>query len=161
MITFIVAHDEKHVIGHNNEMPWHIPEDLKYFKENTLGRPVIMGRNTFESIGRPLPGRDNIVMTRNKEFSAEGVKIVHTFEEALLYGQSLHEEVVVIGGAKVFTEYLDYADRLLITEIHKQYEGDAFFPEYNDFILEWESPKHTSKSGVDFTYKRYSRKARE
>lgn len=158
MISMIVAHDENRVIGSNNEMPWHLPEDLAYFKSVTLHKPVIMGRKTFESIGRPLPNRTNIIITRNKEFEAEGTHVFHSMEDAVEFAKQQGDEQLIIGGAQIFKDYLDMADQLYITEIHETFEGDAYFPEYPEFELQWESDKMTSKAGIDYTYKRYSKK---
>lgn len=116
-------------------MPWRLPADLKYFKNVTMGRPIVMGRKTFESIGRPLPGRTNIVVTRQTDWRFDdGVEIAHTLPEALERARNLslidgNEEVMVIGGAQIYREVLPQAHRLYLTQIHAQIEGDAFFPE--------------------------------
>ncbi len=128
-LSLIVAIAENGVIGRDNALPWHIPEDLRYFKQVTLGKPVIMGRKTYESIGRPLPGRHNIVMTRDRTWSADGVTIARTDQEALAAaGES---EVFVIGGNTLFQSFLPQADRLYVTEIHRAYEGDITFPPWD------------------------------
>lgn len=134
-LALIVAAARNHVIGLDNAMPWHLPEDLRYFKRMTLGKPVIMGRKTFESIGKPLSGRDNIIVTRNAGFAAEGVHIVFSLEEALALGRRLlaeqgnaDGELMVIGGAQLYAQALPMADRLYLTEVHAEPEGDAFFP---------------------------------
>ena len=131
---------QNQVIGRNNSLPWHLPEDLKYFKRITLGKPVIMGRKTFESIGKPLPGRTNIVITRNPQFAAEGVKTVASLEAARELCESITEtdgtaEAMVIGGAEIFRQVLPVADRLYLTKIHAEVEGDTFFPafDHNDW----------------------------
>ena len=158
MISLVVAHDPNRVIGINNELPWHIPEDLAYFKKHTIGKSIVMGRNTFESIGRPLPKRRNIVVTRNKQYAAEGIDIVHNLDEAIKLGEEMHEEVMVIGGEQIFRSILPKADRLYITLIQKDFEGDTFFPEYGE---EWqvasESETHVS-NGIPFSYLVYERK---
>lgn len=163
MIAFVVAHDDNLVIGHNNQLPWHLPEDLAYFKEVTMGKPMIMGRNTFESIGRPLTGRENIVITRNKSYQREGIHTVHSMEQALDLARSYHSDVMVIGGASIFKEQLPLADTLYITEIHAEFEGDTYFPRVNldEWVLVWSSELQTSKTGLTYTYKRYNRKASE
>ena len=123
-------------IGRNNALPWHLSEDLKYFKRVTVGKPIIMGRKTWDSIGRPLPGRTNIVITRDKNFSAEGARVVHSLDEALELAQSVclidgAEEAVVIGGAEIYSFAMEKADRLYMTQVHADVEGDAWFPEFN------------------------------
>ncbi|WP_342525615.1 dihydrofolate reductase [Chryseomicrobium sp. FSL W7-1435] len=161
MISFIVAHDENRVIGYENKMPWHIPEDLAYFKKMTLGKPIVMGRNTFESIGRPLPGRENIVITRNEDYTAEGIHVFHSYEDGIAFAKQQNSDIMVIGGAQVFKDHLETADELLITQIHQSYTGDTYFPAYSDWHLEWQSEKKSSSSGVSYTYQRYVRKASE
>ncbi|TWT28388.1 dihydrofolate reductase, partial [Planomicrobium sp. CPCC 101110] len=130
MISLMVAHDPNRVIGKDNLLPWHIPEDLAYFKKHTLGKGIVMGRNTFESIGRPLPKRRNIIVTRNPEYQVEGADVVHTLDDAIRLASEVHEEIMVIGGEEVFRSVLPRADRLYITMIKKPFEGDTFFPEY-------------------------------
>lgn len=132
-LAMIVAQSENRVIGINNKLPWYLPEDLKYFKRVTLGKPIIMGRKTFESIGRPLPGRTNIVITRDSEWDHPGVRVVHSLDEGLALGESLAlidgvEEAVVIGGAEIYALCLPRADRLYLTQVHAEINGDAFFP---------------------------------
>ncbi|RDL42810.1 type 3 dihydrofolate reductase [Marinomonas piezotolerans] len=134
MLSLIVAMSTNRVIGVNNALPWHLPNDLKYFKQVTMGKPIIMGRNTYESIGRPLPGRRNIVITRNPDYQAEGIDVVSSLEEAIKLGEDIclidgHEEVMVIGGAQIYELALPRADRLYITHVDTHLEGDAFFPE--------------------------------
>jgi len=135
-IAMIWAMAENRVIGRGNMLPWHLPNDLKYFKRLTTGKPVIMGRKTYESIGRPLPNRVNIVVTRDKSFTAEGVKVVHTINEAIELANaeciiSGAEEVIVMGGAEIYKQSLPRADRLYITFVHAVIEGDAYFPEFD------------------------------
>lgn len=118
-------------------MPWHLPCDLKYFKRATLGKTILMGRKTFESIGRPLPDRTNIVITRSKDWRADGVRVVHSFSEGIDLAASLalidgNEEVMVIGGAQIYREALPTAQRLYLTQVHARVEGDTFFPEIPD-----------------------------
>lgn len=132
MISLIVAHDEKRVIGYQNDLPWYLPGDLKYFKEMTMGKPMIMGRKTYDSIGRPLPGRRNIVITRNKDFAAEGIEIVGSLEEALVLVEG-EAEVMIIGGAQIFEQSMAIADRLYITFINHSFKGDTYFPSYDDW----------------------------
>ncbi len=120
-------------IGRNNALPWYLPEDLKYFKRVTLGKPVIMGRKTWDSIGRPLPGRSNIVITRDPGFQAAGVRVVGSLDEAIALAEKIclidgAEEAVVIGGAQIYALALPRADRLYLTQVHAEVEGDAHFP---------------------------------
>jgi dihydrofolate reductase len=136
-VALIVAMASNRVIGRNNQLPWYLPNDLKYFKATTMGKPIIMGRKTYESIGKPLPGRTNIVLTTNKNFSAEGVKVVHSVEQALSVADAVAalegaQEVMVIGGAEIYSLMLPTADRLYLTEVKAEVDGDAFFPE-----LDW------------------------
>lgn len=132
MISLIVAHDKNRVIGYNNAMPWHLPGDLQYFKATTMGKPVVMGRKTFESIGRPLPGRRNIVITRNASYQAEGIEKVGSLDEALSLVSDV-PEIMIIGGEQIFTQSLPLADRLYITLIDETFEGDTFFPSYDEW----------------------------
>ena len=149
-LSLIVAMAENHVIGCNNQMPWHLPGDLQYFKRVTLGKPVIMGRKTFESIGRPLAGRSNILITRNTDFQAEGVRIVHDLASACELGGQIaiadgEEEVMVIGGAEIYRQALPQADRLYLTRIHAEIEGDAWFPTFAE--SEWlETARETHRA---------------
>jgi dihydrofolate reductase len=135
-LSLIAALAKNRVIGADNALPWRLPEDLKHFKALTMGHPVIMGRKTFESIGKPLPGRRNIVVTRSGNFRAEGCEVVDSPEAALRASAGLAEEVFVIGGAELYRAFLDQADCMYLTEIDRDVEGDARFP---DFIRdEWQ-----------------------
>ncbi|MEO4054712.1 dihydrofolate reductase [Solibacillus sp. CAU 1738] len=151
MISLIVAHDINRVIGYENAMPWHLPGELKYFKEMTMGKPIIMGRNTFESIGKALPGRRNIVITRNKEYAAEGIEVVNSLEEALNLVKDV-EEVMIIGGQQIFSQAMDIADRLYITIINHEFKGDTYFPQYEGWQLVSESEPVIAPDGYTFTY---------
>jgi dihydrofolate reductase len=133
----IVAMADNNVIGKNNDMPWHLPADLAYFKKITLGKPLIMGRKTFESIGRPLPGRRNIVISRDKSYQAVGIDVVHSVEQALALVNGSDEnnavdEIMVIGGGAIYRHCLAQADRLYVTHIKANIEGDTQFPDYDD-----------------------------
>jgi len=162
MISLIVAHDLNRVIGMDNKMPWHIPSELAYFKEKTMGKAIVMGRNTFESIGRPLPGRLNVVITRNLSYEPEGVTVVHTIEDAIRVATEYHEDVMVIGGEQIFKEVLPYADLLYVTLIEKKYQGDTFFPAYeNDWVINSSSETITTENGLNYTYLIYRRVQRE
>ncbi|GAB1265500.1 dihydrofolate reductase [Aurantivibrio infirmus] len=142
LISIIVAASTNNVIGKNNELPWRISEDLQYFKRKTMGKTIIMGRNTFDSIGKALPGRTNVVITRQKNWSAPGVKVAHSIAEAIQLSESLslidgNEEVIVIGGAQVYREVLAMASRVYLTRVHAQIEGDAYFPPLGSNGDEW------------------------
>lgn len=132
-LALIVAAAENGVIGRDNALPWRLPEDMRYFKRVTMGKPVVMGRKTFESIGKPLPGRTNIVITRNGAYQAAGVSVVLSLAEALalaqdVAGQDGVDEIVVIGGAEIYRATLPAAARLYMTEVHASVEGDAVLP---------------------------------
>lgn len=161
MISLMVAHDPNRVIGKNNELPWHIPADLAYFKKHTIGKGIVMGRNTYESIGRPLPKRRNIVVTRNDEYTAEGVDVVHNVQDAIKLAREAHEEVMIIGGEQIFESILPDADRLYITLVHETFDGDTYFPEYGrEWKLVSESEQQTSND-VTFSYLVYERRKKK
>lgn len=139
-LSLIVALAENRVIGQHNQLPWHLPNDLKYFKRVTLGKPLIMGRKTYESIGRPLPGRVNIVITRQANYQPPGandsVKLVASLEAAHQLAQQICEqngkdEAMIIGGAEIYTQALAMVDCMYLTEVHANVEGDAWFPEFD------------------------------
>jgi len=125
-LTIIVATDSESGIGINNTLPWHLPEDLAHFKKMTSGHPIIMGRKTFESIGRVLPNRRNIVISRNPQWKHEGVEVCSSLEEAKNCVQG--EEAFIIGGAQIYAQALNLADKIIVTEIEQRFECDAFFP---------------------------------
>lgn len=132
-VAMIAAMTHQRVIGQGNKMPWHLPEDLAYFKQVTLGKPVIMGRKTFESIGRPLPQRTNIVISRQADFAPEGVVVVTTPEQALANARDCHareNEIMIIGGGTIYQYFLPLCDKLYLTLIDAEVVGDTFFPDY-------------------------------
>ncbi|MGB0733233.1 MAG: type 3 dihydrofolate reductase [Pontibacterium sp.] len=134
-LALIVAQAENRVIGVNNALPWYLPEDLKYFKRVTMAKPIIMGRKTYESIGKPLPGRTNIVVSRSGDFAPEGVVVVNSLEAAIEQAECLCEiqgieEAMVIGGAQIYAQALPLAQRLYLTQVHAEVEGDAWFPAF-------------------------------
>ncbi|MDT8858663.1 dihydrofolate reductase [Alkalihalobacillus sp. MEB130] len=135
MISFVVAMDQNRVIGKDNQLPWHLPADLAFFKKVTTGHTIVMGRKTYESIGRPLPKRRNVVLTRDEQYKAEGCDVVHTVEAVLDIAQQ-EDECFVIGGTEVFKLFWEHVDRLYVTYIDETFEGDTFFPEISDD--EWE-----------------------
>ncbi len=132
----IAAMANNRVIGLDNKMPWHLPADLQHFKKITTGKPVIMGRKTFESIGRPLPGRRNIIITRNSEYTAQGIEVVTTPEAALALVCAV-EEVMIIGGGNIYEQFLPKAERLYLTFIDLDIKGDTQFPDYNK-VANWD-----------------------
>lgn len=152
-LSLIVAVSSNLVIGKDGRMPWHVSADLKRFKALTLGKPVLMGRKTHESIGRPLPGRNNIVLTSEPNYRAEGCAVAHSLAEALdLAGNA--EELMVIGGSSLYERFLPEADRLYLTLIDREFEGDAFFPPFS--LENWRVTEYdtiTDDSSVDFTYR--------
>ncbi|XJZ25878.1 dihydrofolate reductase [Bacillota bacterium Lsc_1132] len=161
MISFIWAMDENRVIGKNNQLPWRLPEDLKFFKRVTMGHPVAMGRKTHESIGRLLPGRENIVITRNTDFFCEGCTVFHSVEGFVSYANQLDEEVFVIGGAEIFRSLLRFASRFYITYIHEQFDGDTFFPPIdlsNWELLSREKGLKNEQNPFDYEFCMYGRK---
>ncbi|MCL1049124.1 type 3 dihydrofolate reductase [Shewanella abyssi] len=130
-IAMIAAMANNRVIGKDNKMPWHLPEDLRHFKAITLGKPVVMGRKTYESIGRPLPGRHNIVISRQADLVIEGVTTVTSFEDAKLAAGDC-EELIIMGGGQLYASLLSVADILYLTEISLEVEGDTYFPQWDD-----------------------------
>ena len=168
-LAIIVAQSKNRVIGVNNDLPWRLPKDLQYFKKVTLGKPIIMGRKTFESIGRALPGRTNIVISRNPEWVApEGVKLVTSIDEAIALAESIavidgSSELMIIGGAQIYKEAIkkDLIDQLDITLVHHEFEADAFFPEIDLNI--WEETKREDfkadeKNKYDYSFVSFTKK---
>jgi dihydrofolate reductase len=133
-ISAICAMSENRVIGNHNQLPWHLPADLRHFKKITLGKPILLGRKTYESIGRPLPDRCNVVITRDVHFQAPGCLVVNSIEHAL-EAVAYSDEVFIIGGALLYHQTLSLIQRLYMTIIHQYFDGDAFFPEIN--LQEW------------------------
>ena len=159
-ISLIVAMAENRVIGKDNQLPWHLSADLKRFKKITMGHPIVMGRKTYESIGKPLPGRKNIVLSRNPNLADERVEWASSKETALAAAAE-SDETFVIGGSAIYDLFFSDVSQLYITEIHKKFEGDAFFPEIS--MNEWEEVARetvTDDEQVDFDYSfvKYSRK---
>lgn len=136
MISLLLAMDQKRTIGKDNDLPWHLPADLAFFKRVTMGHPIVMGRKTHESIGRALPGRTNIIITRDKNYTAQGCKVIHTIDEIKNIEENREDEIFVIGGAEIFNKTLQFADKLYITHIEETFEGDTFFPKIEE--SEWE-----------------------
>jgi dihydrofolate reductase len=159
-ISIIVAMSENRVIGRAGDLPWHISADLKRFKRLTVGHTIVMGRKTYDSIGRPLPERRSIVISRNSDFSAEGVEAAATLDDALRVTAD-EDEVFIIGGSSIYALALPIADRLYVTRVHTQIEGDVFFPPFDE--LRWqladESPRELDeRSGLEYSFLIYSAK---
>lgn len=153
-LVLVVAVAENGVIGRKGQMPWHIPGDLKHFKAVTMGRPMIMGRKTYESIGKPLPGRTSIVLTRDKNWHADGVLVGHSLDEVLKLAnddakKSGAAEIAVIGGSALFEETLPIAAKIELTEVHAKPEGDVFFPEFDRGAFRETRRKGPMQSGKD------------
>ncbi|HUX24697.1 MAG TPA: dihydrofolate reductase [Burkholderiales bacterium] len=160
-ICLVVAMAANRVIGRNNALPWHLPADLKRFKALTMGHPVVMGRKTYESIGKPLPGRRNLVVTRNRAYNAPGCEIAHSLDAAIDACRGA-QEIFIIGGAELYNKSLPRAHSLEFTEIHADFEGDAVFPQYApDQWREAGREIHDSEAGAPFRYDfvRYERLA--
>ena len=148
-VALIVATSLNNVIGRQGDLPWHIPEDLKYFRRNTVGHSIIMGRKTYDSIGRPLPKRQNIVVTRQSDLRIPGCIVVHSLEEALSLAWETDEEPRVIGGATLYAQALPLATKVFLTEVQQTIDdGDTFFPEWNRD--DWTECSRTDGNGVIF-----------
>ncbi|WP_026897981.1 dihydrofolate reductase [Daejeonella oryzae] len=143
-LSIIVAADENNGIGKNNQLPWHLPADLKHFKNLTTGHPIIMGRKTFDSIGKPLPNRRNIVITRQSDLKIEGAELVNSLEEALQLCPA-GEQVFIIGGSQIFNQSLALATKLYFTRIHEVFDADTFFPEIDPNIWKEEDKTEHQK----------------
>ncbi|XVX18936.1 dihydrofolate reductase [Actinomycetota bacterium] len=151
-ITLIAALGTNRVIGKDGDMPWHLPEDLKHFKATTMGHPMVMGRKTFEAIGRPLPGRRTIVITRDTQWSRPEVEVAHSLADALFLAGPA-DEVFIVGGGQVYAEAMPFAQRMVLTEIDAAPEGDTFFPEWDR--TQWHESTREQRDGFAFvTYER-------
>lgn len=154
-ISIIAAMDENRVIGYQGQMPWHLPADLKHFRQITMGKPIIMGRKTYESIGKPLDGRTNIIVTRNPGFQAPDCTVTHSLEEALQAAASENpQEAVIIGGGNLYTQALPLADTLYLTQIQEQFNGDTYFPAWEP--QQWqtlESTDHNPDAKNPYAYR--------
>ncbi|MEL7187804.1 MAG: type 3 dihydrofolate reductase [Pseudomonadota bacterium] len=152
MISIIVAASSNDVIGVQGTLPWRLSSDLKRFKEITLGKPIVMGRLTWESIGRPLPGRQNILITRQADFDAEGADVVTTPAEALRVAGDA-DEVMIIGGGQVYDLFLPKASRVYLTRVHTEIEGDTWFPPIDDSIWQLSgSERHPADENNDYAF---------
>ncbi len=159
IVSLVAAMAENRVIGRNGKLPWHLPKDLKFFKKLTVDHTVIMGRKTFEEIKHPLDNRRNVVVSRNPGFHPRGVTVVPSLQEALALGAT-EEEVFVVGGGEIFRQALPRADRLYLTVVHAQVEGDTRFPEFNQdgWVLESdERHEADDKHAYAFSFRTYRR----
>ncbi len=157
-LALIAAMDRNRLIGRDNTLPWRLPEDLRHFKATTLGKPVIMGRKTWESLGRPLPGRRNIVVSRNASYPLQGGELATSLEAALALTAGC-DEVFVIGGAELYRQALPLAQVLHLTEIDASHEGDAWFPEFS--AAEWREVARDARvndEGLAYAFVRYERR---
>lgn len=157
-LSIIVAVANANVIGINNTLPWHLPEDLKRFKALTMGHHIVMGRKTYESLGRLLPGRTTVIVTRNKHYCVEGAVVVHSIEQALAVCAE-DDEVFLIGGAELYQQGFAHADKLYMTEVHTDVEGDAFLPDFD--LTQWDEvarESHQAENGLAFSYVTYQRR---
>lgn len=155
MISIIAAIGKNRELGKDNKLIWHIPEDLKRFHDITLGHPIIMGRKTFESIGRPLPNRTNIVVTRNTKYKIHDTKdimIVQSLEEAIVIGKKIEQrELFIIGGGQIFEQAIKIADKIYLTIIDKEFKADTFFPDYSEF-KKVVFKKHGQSNAYQYTF---------
>ena len=161
LLSLIWAMDENRLIGNKNALPWHLPADLAFFKRTTMGKPIIMGRKTFDSIGKPLSGRQNIIITRNSAFIAKGCEIASNIQEAMSLVCTNTPEAMLIGGANVYLQTLEQADVLYLTQIHHAFSGDTWFPEIS--MIQWsedyrEDFKADEKNIYAYSFMKYLRK---
>lgn len=157
VVSIITAISDNNVIGDDNRIPWHLPVDFKYFKEKTLNHHIIMGRKTYESIGKPLPNRTNIIITTDLNYKADGCIICHSLTEAL-YLSKLEDEVFIIGGSQIYKQSLDIADKMYITRVHGNFEGNILFPYYQKeewTLISSEFVKSNEKNLYDVTFEIY------
>jgi dihydrofolate reductase len=153
MVSIIVAMAPNGVIGHDNRLPWHLPADLRHFKAVTMGKPMIMGRRTWESLPGLLPGRRHIVVTHNSGYQADGAEVAHSLEEAIATAGDV-EEVMIVGGGNLYAQALPLADRIYLTQVDMEVEGDAFFPALDESQwLELESEAHPADEKNPFPYR--------
>jgi len=161
IISIIAALDNNNLIGKRNSLPWYLPADLKHFRDTTTKKPVIMGKTTYESIGKPLPNRVNIILSNDRDFKVEGATVVHSIEEALKAAGSA-TEVMIMGGASIYKQFLSLANRLYITRIYNNFEGDIYFPDFD--LSEWKeieriNNKADEKNPYDYSFFVYERVA--
>tara|TARA_B100000941_G_C28351936_1_gene472321 strand:+ start:12 stop:512 length:501 start_codon:yes stop_codon:yes gene_type:complete len=157
IITIIAAISENNVIGRNNKLIWHLPEDLKRFKKLTSGHSVIMGRKTFESINKALPNRHNIVVSKNREFSADGVTVCNSLEKALLISIN-DNQPFIIGGGQIYAQAINLADKIELTKIKKLFDGDVFFPKIDTNIWQLSKKEKMKDNSLEYFYLTYVKK---
>ncbi|WP_146904725.1 dihydrofolate reductase [Adhaeribacter aerolatus] len=136
MIASIFAMSENRVIGKDNKLPWHLPADLKFFKATTLHHPILMGRKTYESIGKPLPQRTSVIITHQPDYQVPGALVVNSLTEGIKTAQAIHPDIFIIGGAEILKEAFPLIDTMYLTHIHATFDGDVFYPDYNE--QEWQ-----------------------
>lgn len=162
-ISIIVAVSENSVIGRDNDLPWHLPADLKHFMSTTRGHPVIMGRKTFESLQQPLTNRPNIIITRDPDYTADGATITHSLDEAIDAARKLaadDEEIFVLGGSEIFRQALPIADRLYLTLVHATVQGDVYFPQWDESQWTLSDERHhpaDDRHAYAMTFRTYTR----
>lgn len=162
MIKIIMAAKaSNNIIGKNNNLVWHLPADLKFFKQTTKGHTLIMGRKTFESLANPLPNRQSWVITRNKDYQKEGITVFHSLESALKAGEEQGlETIFILGGGEIYKQSMDLADKMIITEVHHEFEGDTYFPEIDAKVwreVAREEHESDEKNKYDFAFVKYER----
>ena len=150
-ISLVAAMGRNRVIGNKGKLPWHMPADLKYFRDKTKGKPVIMGRKTFDSMGKLLPNRTNIILTRDRHYKADGCIVADSADEALKSAGNAGE-IMVIGGQKIFEQFMPIADRIYLTIIHADFEGDAYFPKYGKEWKEASRERHNADEKNPYNY---------
>lgn len=160
MTTIVVAMGEKNEIGFKNQLLWHLPKDLKHFKDITSGHPIIMGRKTYESIGKPLPNRTNIVVSRQKDWFEEGILIVGSIKEAIKFAKKIDEEVFIIGGGNIYEQTMDIVDVLEVTLVKADLEADTYFPKIDPKV--WKKTDEVchekdEKNQYDFCFQRFEK----
>lgn len=149
-VVLVAAVADNGVIGRDGDIPWRIPEDMRHFREVTTGHTVVMGRVTFESIGRPLPNRTNVVITRDPRWRAEGVTVARSIDEALAVAESAPGDVMVMGGAQIYEATMLLADVQILTEVHQTPEGDTYYPDFDR--AEWQETRREPHEGYDFVW---------
>lgn len=164
MTTIVVAMGNKREIGVDNNLLWHLPKDLKHFKDITSGHPIIMGRKTYESIGKPLPNRTNIVVSRKADWFEEGILIVGSIKEAIKFAKKIDENIFIIGGGNIYAQTIDLADRLEVTQVDADFPADTFFPKIDAKV--WAKTNETchekdEKNNFDFCFQTFDRIKRE
>ncbi|MEI2665610.1 dihydrofolate reductase [Rossellomorea sp. LJF3] len=161
MISFIWAMDQNQLIGKDNGLPWRLPEDLKFFKKTTNGHVIVMGRKTFDSIGKPLPNRENVILTRDTAFQQEGCLVMHSVEEIMKWAKEKGGEIFIMGGREIYKQFVPYVERLYVTQIHHEFEGDTTMPAipWEEFTcISSEKGVRDEKNPYDYEFMIYERK---